>query len=304
MSISNFLQKQFSHYRRSAQKKETIQNVLQQEQQNIDVVNIHRYNPNNIGDFYCGPHHYFDELKGKHLDIFDYKRDDKNVRDNWSKQISNNALIIGGGGLLNLSGFEKQFQLFEELTNKGKKTIIWGSGHNNHNKSKFGKKINYNVDTSKFGLVGVREYGRKEEWVPCVSCLHPIFDNNIESTQEIGVVFHQKTLRNKKIQSKFSEFPSVSNKDSFEDVVRFIKKTEIILTDSYHAMYWGILLNKKVMVFPNSTKFYEFKYQPVISTFDNFKNDLNKLQNYSEAKEDCRTTNLNFANKVFDYLNL
>jgi hypothetical protein len=57
-------------------------------------------------------------------------------------------------------------------------------------------------------------------------------------------------------------------------------------------------------VFPNSSKFYNFKYKPVISTFTNFEADLKKVQSYSGVLEDCRETNLKFANKAFDYLNL
>ena len=51
-------------------------------------------------------------------------------------------------------------------------------------------------------------------------------------------------------------------------------------------------------------KFYNFKYQPVISSFSNFENDLKKVQSFSGILEDCRETNLKFSEKVFDYLNI
>ena len=77
MSLSDFLLNKLSHFNRTARKKEVINRILKNPtQENLDVVNLHRYDPTNIGDFYCGVHHYFDELKGKHLDIFDYKRDE------------------------------------------------------------------------------------------------------------------------------------------------------------------------------------------------------------------------------------
>lgn len=305
MSFLNFLQHKFAHFSRSTYKKESLNNVLHSDYQlNKDVVNIHRYDPSNIGDFYCGVHHYFDRLKGKHLDIFDYKREDKSIRDYWSKKINDNALIIGGGGLLNREGFDLQMKLFEQLGEKGKKTVLWGLGHNAKSKNTYGKINTYNVDTSKFGLVGVRDYGMKEEWVPCASCLHPIFDKKVAVTNEIGVIFHKKTLENKTVLKQFQHFPSTANNAVFEDVVQFILETDTILTDSYHAMYWSLMLGKKVMVFPNSSKFYNFKYQPVISTFDNYKHDLVKLTNYSGILEECREINLKFSEKAFDYLNL
>lgn len=305
MGISDFLKSAFSHFGRSARKKEVIARILKSPvQNNIDVVNLHRYDPTNIGDYYCGVHHYFDDLKGKCLDIFDYKREDAEIRDNWFEKITRNSLIIGGGGLLNREGFDLQMKLFEKLGEKGKKTVLWGLGHNAKSPSTFGKISNYNVDTSKFGLVGVRDYGMKEEWVPCVSCLHPIFDKKWETENEIGIIFHKKTLGNEKIQKQFEAFPSTANNAVFEDVVRFIGQTDTILTDSYHAMYWSLMLGKKVLVIPNSSKFYDFKYQPVISSFENWQSDLKKVQSYSGVLDDCRQTNLTFAQKAFDYLNV
>lgn len=305
MSFLNFIQQKFSHFSRNSHKRESIQNVLNaSEQRNQGVVNLHRYDPSNIGDFYCGVHHYFNQLKGKELDIFDYKRENQATRENWVNQIIQNSLIIGGGGLLNREGFDLQMKLFEQLGEKGKKTVLWGLGHNAKNKSTYGKINSYNVDTSKFGLVGVRDYGMKEEWVPCASCLHPIFDKKVAVTNEIGIIFHKKTLENKSVLKQFQHFPSTANNAVFEDVVQFILETDTILTDSYHAMYWSLMLGKKVMVFPNSSKFYQFKYQPVISSFENYKNDLTKLTKYSGVLEECREVNLKFSEKAFDYLNV
>lgn len=305
MSIGKFIQDKLSHFSRSARKKEVISRILHAPAQlNNGVVNLHRYDPTNIGDFYCGVHHYFDKLHGTELDIFDYKREDATIRDNWYDKITQNGLIIGGGGLLNRDGFNLQMELFEKLGAKGKKTVLWGPGHNSNKPSEYGKITSYNVDTSKFGLVGVRDYGMKEEWVPCASCLHPIFDEKHDVKNEIGVIFHKKTLTNSSVQKKFEAFPSTANNAVFEDVVKFIGETDTVLTDSYHAMYWSLMLGKKVMVFPNSSKFYNFKYQPVISSFDNFENDLKKVQAYTGVMEDCRETNLKFADKVFDYLNI
>ncbi|MCB0376719.1 MAG: hypothetical protein KDD04_12440, partial [Sinomicrobium sp.] len=77
-------------------------------------------------------------------------------------------------------------KLFEKLKARGKKTVIWGAGHNSINRFHFDKIRKYNVDTSSFGLVGVRDYGMKEEWVPCASCLHPVFDQRFEEKRAIG----------------------------------------------------------------------------------------------------------------------
>ena len=77
-----------------------------------------------------------------------------------------------------------------------------------------------------------------------------------------------------------------------------------IVTDSYHAMYWSMLLGKKVVVVPNSSKFFDFKYHPVYSSFQDFESQLYKTQSYSGVLAECREVNLKFADKVFDYLNI
>ena len=87
-------------------------------------------------------------------------------------------------------------------------------------------------------------------------------------------------------------------------MIGFIGNSQTIVTDSYHAMYWSMLLEKKVIVIPNSSKFFNFKYQPTFSTFEDFEAKLNKVQTYSGLLEECRNINHDFAQKSFDYLNL
>ncbi|APY09184.1 hypothetical protein BWZ20_13115 [Winogradskyella sp. J14-2] len=293
-----------SSLKRKRIKNKTINAILNTDQQNNSVINLHRIDRNNVGDFYCAPHLYFDVLKGKSLDIFDYKVDDKNVTANFIKKISNNSLIIGGGGLLNRSGFSKQMKMFEKLTDKNKKIVLWGLGHNRKDPSTFNKNVAYNIKTSKFGLVGTRDYSMPGEYVPCVSCMHNIFDKNYTSTQETGIIFHKDTLKKNNLLKRLENYPTSSNTTNLEEMVGFIGKSETIITDSYHAMYWSMLLNKKVIAIPNSSKFYDFKYKPVFSSFDNFENDIKKGQSYSGILEECREINHNFAHKVFNYLNV
>lgn len=293
-----------SSLKRKRIKNKTISTILNSDQKNDSVVNLHRIDKNNVGDFYCAPHLYFDVLKDRSLDIFDYKVDDKNVTNNFIEKISNNSLIIGGGGLLNRSGFSKQMKMFEKLTDKNKKIVLWGLGHNRKDPSTFNKKVDYNINISRFGLVGTRDYSMPGEYVPCVSCMHSIFDKDYSSIQETGIIFHKDTLKKNNLLKRLENYPTSSNTTNLEEMVGFIGKSETIVTDSYHAMYWSLLLNKKVVAIPNSSKFYDFKYNPVFSSFDNFEDDIKKGHSYSGILEECREINHKFADKVFNYLNL
>lgn len=304
MSIKSFINRNLSSFKRNNLKKHVIDTVINTIQKNESVINLHRIDANNVGDYYCAPHLYFEELKGKQLDIYDFKSSDKTVTNNWINKVSNNSLIIGGGGLLNRSSFKMQLDLFKQLAIKGKKTVLWGVGHNSKSKNDFGKISSYNISIKNFGLVGVRDYEMKENWVPCVSCMHSIFDKSYSEIQDIGIIFHKKTIKNKRLLKKLQTYPSTSNTTNIEHMINFIGASNTIVTDSYHAMYWSMLLGKKVIAIPNSSKFFDFKYQPVFSSFSNFEKDIVKAKSYSGILEECREVNLRFAEKVFNYLNI
>ncbi len=289
---------------RKRTRRETVKAILSSEQHNNDVVNIHRLDTKNIGDFYCAPHHYFDILHGKKLDIFDNKSQDKEVTKNFTETISNNALIIGGGGLLNRNGFKLQMKLFETLAKTtSKKTVLWGIGHNEKSPKTYGKVTKYNVDVTKFGLAGTRDISMPGEYVPCVSCLHPIFDETFNETEEIGIIFHKDTVKKAQITKQFDGIPSTSNTTNLEELISFIGSCNIVLTDSYHAMYWSMLLGKRVAVIPNSSKFYDFKEKPVFTNFDDALKDAKKTNPYSGVLEECRELNHAFYEKTANYLN-
>lgn len=298
------IKKTISSLRRSYRKRKVLGNILSAEHENYPVLNIHSCRTSNVGDYWSGPHHYFQELKGKAVDIHDYISQDKSIAKNFIEKTIRHSLIIGGGGLLNRGGFETQLKLFEKLAEKGKKIVLWGVGHNSKNRVDFGKLSHYNIKLSSFGLVGTRDFSMPGEWVPCVSCLHPIFDQKFENEREMGIVFHLETAKKPEITTKFKDFPSISNIDDFEELIKFIGTSGKIITDSYHAMYWAMLMGKKTLVIPNSSKFYDFKYQPVISNFDKVLEDLKKAQSYSGVLEECREINKKFAEKVFDYLGI
>tara|TARA_R110002051_G_scaffold107616_2_gene180490 strand:+ start:38513 stop:39403 length:891 start_codon:yes stop_codon:yes gene_type:complete len=289
---------------RKYHKKKTLFNTLRSPQENKGVVNIHRLDTHNVGDFYCAPHHYFDELTNKSLDIFAYKREDKTIRENFVEQVSGKGLIIGGGGLLNRNGFSNQMNMFEKLGDKGKKVVLWGVGHNSKEKETYDKVKEYNIDVSNFGLVGTRDKSMPGEYVPCVSCLHPIFDKTYDSTQEIGVVFHKDTLKKPKILSLFEDYPTSSNTTDLHGLINFIGASEKIVTDSYHVMYWSMLMGRKVVVIPNSSKFFDFQHRPVFTTFEDALGAFAKAETYPSLLAECREINRTFAAKAFDYLNI
>jgi polysaccharide pyruvyl transferase WcaK-like protein len=285
-------------------KQKVFDGILKRDIQNDDVVNVHCTGPNNVGDFYCGPRLYFDKLKGKGVNIFGFRSLKKSVTRDFSDHVVNKKIIIGGGGLLNINTFKWQMSLFEKLADKGKKVVVWGAGHNEKSLEDFKKHQKYWYDLSKFGLVGTRDYSMPFEWVPCVSCLHPIFDQTFEEKNDIGILFNTNSFKDKNFVDRFTHYPFSSNTTNLEEMISFIGSCRTLVTNSYHAMYWAILMGKKVVAIPATSKFLDFKYKVPIASFDDFEDHLNKTESYTGVLEECREINLNFAEKVFDYLEL
>ena len=179
-------------------------------------------------------------------------------------------VIIGGGGIIHLPSPDYNNGIFghlEELKNIGKYRVLWGAGHNvyfpvDYSGDKFPSilddqamcAINTLPNLSTFDLVGLRDTSylliKGARRVPCVSCKSPLF-KKVETMPGIGIgaVLHEG--------SESTEFPQIyCEKSTFSEVTEFIRHFETIVTDSYHAMYWSELLNKKV-IFHNvhSTKF-------------------------------------------------
>jgi exopolysaccharide biosynthesis predicted pyruvyltransferase EpsI len=285
-------------------KQKVVNTILKMPDNHHGVINIHRYDKNNVGDYFCAPHQYFEELNGKVLDINGFRSKNKNVRKEWSTQVSDNALIIGGGGLLNIKHFEKQMSLFEELAKRGKKIVFWGPGHNQPNIEAFLKKPSYNIDTKLFKFAGLRDYSLAKIHVPCVSCMNTIFDTKFETTQDVGIIFNKKSVKNPNLLKKFENYHSTSNTTNLEEMVSFIGRTETVISNSYHAIYWATLLGKKTIGIPSTSKFYDFKYKPVLASFDDFEQQIKNATSRTGVLEEYRALNINYSQDVFDYLNL
>ena len=168
----------------------------------------------------------------------------------------------GGGGLL-YTRFQSYFKTLREYRKSGNigKLIAWGMGQQSYNLDNLDNlaKFEYNSYLDSFDLSGIRDYGQALPWLPCASCMHPAFDRPRKIKHELVVFSH------KKFQVNIPGLPRLTNANqSFEQVLDFLGSGETIITSSYHGAYWGILLGRKVLAFPFSTKFYTFKHLPTL----------------------------------------
>ena len=217
------------------------------------LLNLSLKNQKNIGDAVCAPCQYFD-LGGIHLDL----------NENHPELTKDDTIIFGGGCIAVRAG------LYETKAKK----ILWGAGYSQRG---VGFTDNLRHVNKGFALYGSRDIG-EGDWVGCPSCMSPLFDNAPEPTQDFVYYGH-------------AEFnPMEMNNDcmDFEKVLRYLSKGETIVTSSYHGMYWGYLLGRRVITRPFGSKFYGLPWG--IST--------DKGIVYKDALLEARESNINFYEKV------
>ena len=206
---------------------------------------------NNPGDLWSSPRHYFEFGDHISLDILD--------TDKINKIPDGSRCILGGGGL-----FKQTFlPNISILLKKKCKIVFWGigerylqnvdSGWIDKNKK---SRINIEVFNPSLHLLSMRSLEPGIEWVPCASCNHPIFNrtNKIQPKCDIGILSHKRVL----IPNKYSFKEMQNDPASLEDLIEFINDCSILITNSYHGMYWAFLLGVTTICVPFSSGHYKF----------------------------------------------
>jgi len=281
-----------------------ISNLVKKSDRN-GILNISRISTLNQGDLLSAPSNYYPSINDKNIQKIDILGDSTfSLKENFERvsMIKNNDLIIGGGGLLDRKTFQNSISFLADFGKYGNKTILWGVGHNN---VAFKPSKLFYDQVSKFNLVGIRDKEYKlikgAYWVPCSSCLNNSFEEIFQPKRELGIISHEHIEIN--LKGIKQSFDQISNDTHFGELVQFIGESEVILTNSYHAMYWSVLMKKKVVVIPNSSKMFSFKYDvPIINSIEELSKGIKKSSIYSEALEECRDANHRFYLRVKDYL--
>ena len=244
---------------------------------------INYYGVKNIGDKFSSPTLYFKFKNYFYLDCLAAL----------NKQVVCSDNIIIGGGVY-LDSFLSRYLLDET-----KCLIAWGIG--------LFKEEHF--DFSNVKLVGLRDFNREEinnqnvVYCPCVSCMHECFDKKYRVKNNIVAYLHKKKTTEEDYK-QLENIPYKTNEDKFEEVIDFLGSSNYIITNSYHGVYWGTLLGKRVIAIPYNSKFYGYKYPPVYATFKTWKTKINHTIAYPEALQDSRETNIAFYNKVVEIFSL
>lgn len=231
---------------------------------------VHRIDKTNTGDMVsnCSEYYSFDSYEIIKHDIY---------KPNFTVIKKNDPIILSGGGLLNcLDIWNRNINILLNLSNN---VFGWGIGFNQHHNTSINTKLNL----TKFKILGLRDYkpslDKNVRYVPCSSCNLPQLKYSYNIKRNIGVVEHHHN----KIKLK-EKYDKINNEMAITDLIRFIGESNIIITNTYHALYFSALLKKKCILFNcfsekfNYTKFHFLKYTNNLPLLNN--QQLNKELDY------------------------
>ncbi len=256
-----------------------------------DIQSVCRLDATNAGDFHSAPFRYVDLGTLRCSDIITLPRPNELAR----------QLVIGGGGLLGSPSFEPFWQ---QLFSRSYDTVVgWGMGDNARVDTTSGfvdrTECVYPDYVRRFDLLGVRDIGTPYEWVPCASCLHPLFDEEWPIEHDVVVFEH------KRVPTGIEEFPKMNNDtNDLARVLRFLGSGRVVITNSYHGAYWAQLLGRGVLAFPFSSKFYHLRHKATLCRPHEWKQHLDRVEDQPPALQECIDANLRFARKVAARLDL
>ncbi len=266
------------------------------------VYNLHHLGNRNIGDRQCVPLHDFRHLATNRMRVVDMSLTDPLVA-----SLHDELVVLGGGGLLNPWCWH---EVILPLLERNNKVIGWGIGHHHDNvpahhyskvpASDWQSSIAHyqqSYPVEKLWMCGLRDHGQPVEYVPCSSCMSPLFDRTYPVTHEV-VIYEHGALE----PIAVTGVPTISNvgETSFAEVLAFLASGRYILTNSYHGAYWGILLGRRVLLYePWCSKFRMLKFPLPACDRWNWNERLGQSSAYPGALAECRELNRRFAEKVF-----
>lgn len=242
------------------------------------VTFMHLRNTRNIGDRWCSPYDWFDWP------------DSVEVRDIKTAGPSYDVGIYGGGRIFGgLSKFAGVHMSPDALH------IAWGVG----TLQGFPLSWKYTRARRLCDLVGSRDYSdQRYSKSPCVSCLAPHFDSPTNPVHDAVFYYHAgKTLKQKiKIPDTM---PKLSNNcDTLEEALDFISSGKTVISNSYHGVYWALLMGRKVICIPFSKKFSAYPENPHYSTPKRWLSELDSGVSHPLMLQKCRTEVMKFKKRV------
>ena len=251
----------------------------------------------NAGDYYSAPGMYykFPNINIHHIHFLDFYGAMTKNPDFEEYNVKNKIIVIGGGGLITDEGYYLQDTVNWLVENN--KVIFWGVGSNAFQKPYYEIFNNKNVL-----LVGTRDISPSfnYDYVPCVSCKSHLFDSDYQINSEIGIIEHPLHPVN------IEGLPKISNSENIDTIIEFLGSKEVIISSTFHGIYWSQLLGKKVLYYTEdekiNLKYYNMKNRVEFCNSIDYSEKINIISSLKNFKEESRKFNDDFYKKVSNLL--
>jgi hypothetical protein len=241
------------------------------------IVFKHIRNTHNVGDFACCPLDYLHFENAVAMDLDEHTP-------------ACDAVVFGGGKIF--GSLVSKMNLHDRQANH---RVAWGVSTVQSSIFAF----RYYLSRRQMTLVGSRDYGdARYDYAPCTSGLSPLFDRTYKTQHEIAFYLHKTKSEHMKIEVP-SGVPVLSNfSDSMQTAIEFLGSADVVVSNSYHGVYWALLLGKRVLCLPFSKKFMNYRFAPAYSTPDRWQKDIRQAQSHHYMLEVVRNASVDFERKV------
>lgn len=215
-----------------------------------------------------------------------------------------NSIILGGGGLLLEPNFHHDVA---NWTRASIPVILWGVGLNRHNPEGHEDGQTHYENYYQLGgaaLIGIRDHGTGFNWVPCASCMHPLLSDGASqgNAGHTAILLHRDSRNDPdylaRVTSQADDFKLLYNDLSVEQMIGELRDAKMVVTNSYHAAYWGTLLGKPVVSIGGGIKARTLKHAPTFATADDWGKSAKDAVIHPQALDECREANVRFKDRV------
>lgn len=248
-----------------------------------NISNFFHCTADNIGDIMSGPGQHIWPAQTESLQVADPGRPTPNA-------------VIGGGQI-----FSQLAALVEIITTRSPlaKVVAWGVGL-----PPMGTRDRAVMRVAeKFAAFGTRNYDWRDQltFVPCASCLSPLFDSPAPPRHDVVVYAHRKKTGPIGVPEGIPMMTNSSRQP--QEAIDFIASGETVVTSSYHGVYWAQLLGRKVICLPYNNKFDTLQHTPTMAEAENWQVHLASASRISPMLEEYRALNREFARRVMEIWN-
>ncbi len=192
----------------------------------------------------------------------------------WQTLHDHDIVISAGGFCCNYRTRPGEFVIYERLLARGNRLYFWGPGFNEHaanvHQPDYGAPYSMAYNPL-FGhpnvvMAGFRDYGNPYEYVPCASCLDPMFDGPFAPEHDVVILEHEILQLDFPGNERLPKKKQSVDLYSPAEIAAFLGGARTVVTNTYHGAYWALLLNRAVVIYkPWSSKFHTLKHTPSLA---------------------------------------